>query len=358
MKKKKIVSIVGARPQVIKCAPVSKELRKIFDEVLVHTGQHYDENMSQLFFEELSIPKPDYNLEVGSDSHPRQLAKMMERIEEVLEYEKPELVIVYGDTNSTAAGAITAATMNIKVAHVEAGLRSYNKSMPEEKNRIITDHVSDILFTPSSNAGRNLIKEGITENVCNCGDVMFDALLQQIITTEKKSTILKKLNLTPKKYYFVTLHRPYNVDESANLSSIINAFNFLNDKVVFPVHPRTTKKIKEFGINVNSNVLLIEPVGYLDCIKLQKHSKKIITDSGGIQKEAFFMNVPCVTLRSETEWIETVEIGANILVKNRSPDKIIKAIYKEQTWKYNNCYGDGKSSKKIKDYLNTYLNRK
>jgi UDP-N-acetylglucosamine 2-epimerase len=348
---KKILTIVGARPQFIKCAPVSVELRKHFDEILVHTGQHYDEKMSANFFDELSIPKPNYNLGIGGGTQVWQLAQMISQIGEIVQKVEPGLILVYGDTTSTLAGALAANKMNIKLAHVEAGLRSYNRSMPEENNRVLTDHISDFLFVPSNSAINNLQKENIYDGIFNTGDVMFDAVLANIEKAESSSDILDKLELTTKKYYFVTLHRPYNVDNISTLTSILSALNQLEYPVVLPIHPRTLKNIKQNNIETGKNVIVIEPIGYLDSLLLQKNALKVVTDSGGIQKEAYYLNTPCVTLRPETEWVETVEIGANIIVPSRKKEEIIKAINYKQSWANKDIYGNGNASMKILDIL-------
>lgn len=312
----KIVSIIGARPQFIKCAPLSRAIRREHEEILVHTGQHYDFGMSDVFFDELGIPKPDYNLGIGSGTHSEQTAKMLIEIEKVLLNEQPDLVLVYGDTNSTLAGALAASKLHIKVAHVEAGLRSFDRSMPEELNRVLTDHISNLLFCPTKTAIRNLKNEGITDGVYNVGDVMLDALENNRKVAEDKSTIIDDLGLTTKEFIVVTVHRPANTDSKENLSSIVKAFYATSDTIVFPVHPRTEKYLKEYGLwdELCQHVKVIPPVGYLDMLKLMANSKKILTDSGGIQKEAYMLGVPCVTMRENTEWVETVEDGWNVLV--------------------------------------------
>jgi len=323
-----IVSIVGARPQFIKLAPLSKVLREEgFKETIVHTGQHYDDNMSDIFFKELEIPEPDYNLGIGSGSHGEQTGKMLIAIEEVLMKRKPDLVIVYGDTNSTLAGALASSKLHIKLAHVEAGLRSFNKMMPEEINRIVTDHLSDILFCPTETAVKNLEKEGITKGVYLVGDIMFDALMYFSRISEEKSKILQNLKLNPKEYYLLTIHRAENTDNYDRLKNILLAIAQFRRKAVFPIHPRTRSRIKEFNLDKyldNENILLIDPVGYLDMISLEKNAFAIFTDSGGVQKEAFWLRVPCITLRDETEWIETVKYGWNTLV-GANIEKILEA---------------------------------
>jgi len=320
----KIVTIVGAMPQFIKAASVSRAIRDHNDreknpritEVLVHTGQHYDHGMSQIFFDELDISEPDLNLVMGSGSHGWQTGQMLVRIEEVLLEEKPDYVLVYGDTNSTLAGALAAVKVNLPVAHVEAGLRSFNREMPEEHNRVIADHCSDLLFCPTQTAVDNLAREGIINGVHLVGDTMYDAALQFAARARKRSTILNDLELEPKAYLLTTIHRPYNTDITENLQNILSAFAEIGEVIVFPVHPRTQKKIVELEDRFQhdlTNIKMIEPVGYLDMLALEENARLILTDSGGMQKEAYFFGVPCITLRPETEWIETVESGWNVL---------------------------------------------
>jgi UDP-GlcNAc3NAcA epimerase len=323
----KIISIVGTRPQFIKCAPLSSELRKEYTEILVHTGQHYDPEMSAIFFEGLEIPQPDYNLGVGSGSHGKQTGEILIGVENVLLKEKPDLVLVYGDTNSTLAGALAAAKLHIPVAHVEAGLRSFDRTMPEEINRIVTDHISDLLFCPTKTAVKNLANEGITNCVHHVGDVMADALAFNREIAQKKSRILETLVLAEKEYCVLTVHRASNTDNRQNLTSIILAVGEAGVPVVFPVHPRTRKYLQEYGLldTMPGNILFIEPVGYLDMIRLMAGARKILTDSGGMQKEAYMLGVPCITLRENTEWVETVEAGWNVLV-GADGEKIAGAI--------------------------------
>ncbi len=309
----KIVTIVGARPQFIKAAVLSRELRKEQTEILVHTGQHYDSNMSDIFFAELGIPAPDYNLGIGSGPHGKQTGEMLAAIEEVLLKAIPDWVIVYGDTNSTLAGALAAVKLHIKVAHVEAGLRSFNRAMPEEINRVMTDHASDLLLCPTKTAEENLAKEGITKGVHLVGDVMYDALMWAA-AQEKGPSILDTLDLEPGKYLLATVHRAENTDDPNRLKGILAAFEQVQETLVWPVHPRTRQKLQELQWKPAGHVKMIEPLGYLDIAQLEKHARIILTDSGGIQKEACWLGVPCITLRDETEWVETVQSGWNVLV--------------------------------------------
>src|SRR3990172_10916441 len=323
----KIVSIVGARPQFIKCAPLSREIRKEHKEILVHTGQHYSSDMSKVFFDELRIPEPDYNLGIGSGNHGEQTGKMLIEIELVLLKEKPNTVVVYGDTNSTLAGALAACKQDIRVAHIEAGMRSYDRRMSEEINRILTDHISNILFCHTKTAVDNLKKEGITKGVYLVGDVMIDALKYNLKITKKKSKIIEELELEKGKYFVTTVHRPHNTDSIENMTSIIKALSELDSVVVFPVHPRTANYLRNYGLwdRMPENVKLIPPVGYLDMLMLMANANKILTDSGGIQKEAYILKVPCITFRENTEWIETLKAGWNVLV-GTDRKKIIEAV--------------------------------
>ena len=311
----RIVSIVGARPQFIKAAALSRELRKRHEEILVHTGQHYDYEMSGVFFDHLEIPAPDVNLGVGSGSHGTQTGAMLQAIEEVLISRKPDRLLVYGDTNSTLAGALAASKLHIPLVHVEAGLRSFNRRMPEEINRVVADHLADLLLCPSSTATRNLAAEGITRGVHLVGDVMLDVLhwaMQR--ANAEPPTILKQLNLKEQAYLVVTVHRSENTDDRERLAGILDALNSLDEVIVFPVHPRTRKAIDDGGKRrLRAHVRLIDPVGYADMVALSRSARLILTDSGGLQKEAYWLGVPCVTLRGETEWVETVNAGWNTL---------------------------------------------
>jgi UDP-GlcNAc3NAcA epimerase len=347
----KLVSIVGARPQFIKAAAVSRALRKRHHEVLVHTGQHYDYEMSGIFFEGLEIPRPDVNLGVGSGSHGAQTAAMLKGVEDVLLDERPGYVLVYGDTNSTLAGALAASKLSIPVAHVEAGLRSFNRSMPEEINRLVADHLSELLLCPSDTAVRNLAAEGITQNAHLVGDVMLDVLnwaKQRLSETPK---ILQQLSLVRRRYILATVHRSENTDNLTRLAQILRAFNSLNEPVIFPVHPRTQKAITETGFIVKSNVRLIDPVGYMDMMALARSARMVLTDSGGLQKEAYWLGVPCVTMRAETEWVETVQAGWNTLVGSDS-ERIIEAVRSfTPNGTHPALYGDGTASVNCVDLL-------
>jgi UDP-N-acetylglucosamine 2-epimerase len=325
----KIISVVGARPQFVKLSALSRELRKNHTEIILHTGQHYDDELSRVFFSQLSIPRPDYNLGIGSADHGEQTGRMLTGIEQVLLFEKPDLVIVYGDTNSTLAGALAAAKQQVPVAHVEAGLRSFVRSMPEEINRVMADHVSSLLFCPTPTAVRNLKREGITRGVHLVGDVMYDSFRSNLNLAEKRSTINKKLKLRKKEFYLLTLHRAENTDVVENLERVVRILTGLDRKVVFPIHPRTRKRLSQFGLKERlhsaENVVFIHPVGYLDMLLLEKNARFILTDSGGVQKEAFYLRTPCLTLRNETEWVETLKGGLNQLV-GLNLDGIVKAI--------------------------------
>jgi len=359
MRKIKIISVVGARPQFIKATMVSRAIDKhnatsdvFLEEVLVHTGQHYDYQMSEIFFQQLKLRKPHYNLEVGSDTHGRQTARMLERIEDVLFKEKPDLVLVYGDTNSTLAGALAASKLNIPVGHIEAGIREFKKSMPEEQNRVLTDHISSLLFCPTKTAVENLKREGIEEGVYFVGDVMFDALLASLPLAEEHSKILEELDLQPSRYYLATIHRAENTDEPENLRTLLFALNQLDLPVVFPIHPRTRKAVERFGLgDLLKGLKVIEPVGYLDMLMLERNARAILTDSGGMQKEAHWLGVPCVTLREETGWIETLEGGWNVLA-GRDVEKIVEYARRPiPSSPRGDYYGDGRAGEKIVEII-------
>ena len=353
----KIVTIIGARPQFMKAAAVSRVLRREHQELFVHTGQHYDSNMSDIFFEELHMPTPDYQLRAGSGSHATQTADMLVGVEDVLQKEKPDAVIVYGDTNSTLAGALAAAKLLIPVIHVEAGLRSYNKMMPEEQNRVLTDHLSDFLFCPTDNAVEHLKKEGITQNVYQVGDVMCDALLYYAKNMEQYGKDyftgrLKGLYGSASKlsqWYLVTIHRAENTDTIEKLREILSALETLSAPVVFPVHPRIKPMVRELArCKKYHHIFFTEPVGYLDMLFFTKNAIKVITDSGGLQKEAYILNTDCVTIRDQTEWIETLEGNHNILCSPKQEDIVEKVCHTKisGTWK-SEIYGDGHAAEKI-----------
>lgn len=321
----KIVSVVGARPQFIKAAPVSRALRQAHQEVLVHTGQHYDEGMSAIFFQELNLPQPDFNLGVGSGRHGAQTGAMLARLEEVFLAERPDWVLIYGDTNSTLAGALAAAKLHLKVAHIEAGLRSFNRAMPEEINRVVADHLSSLLFCPSPTAADHLRAEGVLAGVHVVGDVMAEALQFAAAKAQDQSHILSRLRLRPRGYLLATLHRAENTDNPSRLRGILTAFAALTEPVIFPVHPRTRSALVGLGFIPKPHMRLLEPVGYLDMVMLEQSARLILTDSGGIQKEAYWLGVPCVTLRDETEWVETVEFGWNTLTGAHT-ERIVQAV--------------------------------
>ncbi len=352
----KIITIVGARPQFVKAAALSRAFSKHqqIEEIIVHTGQHFDANMSEVFFKEMEIPKPKYNLNINSVGHGAMTGRMLEQIEKILLDEKPDLLLVYGDTNSTIAGALAAKKLHIKVAHVEAGLRSFNMEMPEEVNRILTDRIADFLFCPTQTAVDNLMNEGYKNIDCKlikCGDVMQDAANFYAQKSKEKATLTK--NGIPKKFILCTLHRAENTDDKERLTNIVNALNEIHKKipVVLPLHPRTKAKLAQFRLQLNVN--LIEPVGYFDMIELLKNCTLVMTDSGGLQKEAFFFQKNCVTLRDQTEWVELIKNNVNVLVV-ANKTQIIAAFEKmiHQTSNFTiDLYGNGKACENITAYL-------
>lgn len=359
----KIVTIVGARPQFVKAAAVSRAIsahnRKGLapvEEVIVHTGQHYDANLSRKFFDELEIPEPRYNLGIGSLPHGAQTGRMLEAVEPILIEEKPNCVLVYGDTNSTLAGALAAKKLNLRTAHVEAGLRSFNMRMPEEINRILTDRISDLLFCPTETAAANLQREGIVRGVEQVGDVMYDASLFYRDRARQRSRVLERLQLEPKSFILATVHRSENTDDAGRLTEILDGLAHLaeNCRVVLPIHPRTRKCISHYGLEKRlAKIDVIEPVPYLDMIRLEESARVICTDSGGVQKEAFFFRVKCVTLRDETEWVETIESGWNYLAGAQA-DRIVRAASNGQMAQRREVlsfYGDGTASNRIVESL-------
>ena len=362
----KVVQIVGARPQFIKYFPVQRAIElsgKPIENILVHTGQHYDYAMSEVFFNELGIKHPDYHLGVGSGNHGKQTGQILEKAENTLLKEKPNIVVVYGDTNTTLGGALAAAKMHIPLVHVEAGLRSFNKFMPEEINRVLTDHISSLLLCPTKNAAENLRKEGFTQIandgnlisddidfssykidvhnplVVNIGDVMYDVLLYAAEVASKKSTVLSRLNLVEKEYNVLTIHRAENTDNLAKLKEIIDFVSTIERLTVFPVHPRTRKLFQEIQ-NIPNNIKMVEPLSYFDMLWLVKNSAVVLTDSGRLQKEAYWLKVPCITLREQTEWIESIQSGWNVLYKDyKGSHNPIPAS--------DTLYGDGKAAERI-----------
>jgi len=347
----KISSIVGARPEFIQAVPVSRALRKNHQEILVHTGQHYDYLMSQTFFDELGIPAPDYNLEVGSGSHASQTAEILVRFEEVVLKEKPDIVIVRGDTNSTLAGALVASKLHIPTVHIEAGERSFDRRMPEEINRLVADQLSSAYFCVSQTAVSQLAREGITKNVFWVGDVMLDANISNRLLARQKSTVLSKLELAPGQYSLVTIHRASNTDDPARLTNIVKALSQVGETVIFPVHPRTRGALQKLDVQFGDNVHLIEPVGYYDMLVLEENTRIIATDSGGVQREAYFLNKPCLTLRDETEWIETVQVGWNKLVGVDLDQILHEWRYFTPPAEHPPIFGDGTAGEKIANIL-------
>ena len=350
-----ILSVVGARPQFVKAAVVSRALRRHHREILVHTGQHYDDGMSGVFFRELELPEPDVHLGVGSGPHGDQTGRILGRIEAALLREPPDLVLVYGDTNSTLAGALAAAKLTIPVAHVESGCRSYDRTMPEEINRIVTDHVSSLLFCVTDGNVATLEREGIVAGVHRVGDVMLDVLGEARSRIEAVDGVVADEGLTPGRYVVATVHRPVNTDDPTRLATILDALDALDEPVVFPVHPRTRKAIGALGDVARPRVRLLEPVGYHDMLRLARHARLVITDSGGLQKEAFFLGTPCLTLRDTTEWTETVTAGWNKLV-SICRDEIVAAA---QSWKPTGTppcelFGDGRAAARIARIIETW----
>ncbi len=347
----KILTVVGARPQFIKAATVSRTIRstKNHEEVMVHTGQHFDAEMSDVFFSELRIPQPKYSLDIHGGGHGRMTGRMLEAIEEVIDVERPEVALVYGDTNSTLAGALAATKLHVPVAHVEAGLRSFNREMPEEINRVLTDHMSEVLFCPTTTAQTNLDKEGITANVHNVGDVMYDASLFAVEKMGQRDSILERLGLTAKAYVLCTIHRAENTDDKRKFAALLKLLQKVASDhcVVFPIHPRTRKAMENHGFSPGP-IRVIDPVGYLDMNELLAGASEVYTDSGGLQKEAYFHRSPCVTLRGETEWVETIQAGWNRLW---TEDRYEKRREIEE-------YGDGSAAEKIVEILEQWVSHR
>ena len=359
----KILTIIGARPQFIKAAMVSKKLKDDFEEIIVHTGQHYDKNMSEIFFEQLEIPKPKYNLGIGSGTHGKQTGEMLIKIEEVILQEQPDYVMVYGDTNSTLAGALAASKLLIPIIHVEAGLRSYNMLMPEEQNRILTDHISTILICPTKTAVENLKKEGITQNVYQTGDVICDSVLYYSKVANEKINCTN-INLVPiyekkqiKDWYLTTIHRAENTMDDKKLSIILQVFEKLDKMVIFPVHPRIKKMVDQlYAKNQYKNIYFIEPVDYLTMLYLTKNACKVVTDSGGLQKECYILDTPCITIRDQTEWVETLKDGYNVLAKPELDDLYAKIVNSkiDTTKEKVHYYGNGQASQEITNIIKNY----
>ena len=355
----KLLTVLGARPQFIKACPLSRALAaRGIDEVVVHTGQHYDELMSGVFFSEMEMRKPRHELGIGGLAQGAMTGRMLEALEAVMGAERPDWVLVYGDTNSTLAGALAAAKLHLPVAHVEAGLRSFNMAMPEEINRRLTDHVSSLLFAPTAAAVANLRNEGIAEGVERVGDVMYDVALQFGDAARERSTILERLGLAHERYVLATVHRAENTDDPRRLEAILAALGEIAAEaiVVLPLHPRTRKLLEQGAAPRTASLKLIEPVGFLDMVMLEQHASLIATDSGGVQKEAYFYGVPCVTLRDETEWVELVECGANVLATPSAGRALVEVLRRslargKLAEDRPKLYGDGRASQRIAEVL-------
>jgi len=358
VKRLRVISVVGARPQFIKAAPVCRALRERHEEILVHSGQHYDYEMSDVFFEQLGIPKPDFNLAVGSGSHARQTGEMMPMLEGLFEEKRPDAVLVYGDTNTTLAGGLAAAKLGIPVAHVEAGLRSYNRGMPEEINRVVVDHLADVLLCPTRVSVTNLQAEGITNGVHLVGDVMLDTARFFAECVDAAPT-LAEFGVSENEFYLATVHRAGNSDSAVRLEAIIEAFSRLEKPVLWAVHPRTAANLTRFGLDTRiealSNINAVPPVSYIQTISLLRSAVGLLTDSGGMQKEAYFFGIPCVTLREETEWTETVELGWNRLAGADTARIVEGAGAMAVPAQHPNVYGDGHAAESIVDALEAHL---
>lgn len=344
----KVVTVVGARPQFVKAAVLSREFRdQGIEEVLVHTGQHYDSALSGIFFQELALPSPGHHLGVGSGSHGSQTGEMLKRLEPVLEDEAPDWVVVFGDANSTVAGALASAKLGLPLAHVEAGLRSFNRSMPEEVNRVVTDHCADLLLCPTKTAVEHLEREGLAERARLTGDIMYDSLLQRLPLADKQSGIIERLGLSPRKYVLATVHRAANTDDPKALARIVDALALLDEPVVFPMHPRTRLALASSDFEVGTNMRVIEPVGYLEMLALERAARMVLTDSGGVQKEAYLLGVPCTTFREETEWPETLETGWNVLVGSDTSRIVEAAKRTRPSADPPKVFGDGHAAGRI-----------
>ncbi|MBE8540574.1 UDP-N-acetylglucosamine 2-epimerase (non-hydrolyzing) [Geoglobus acetivorans] len=359
----KIAVILGTRPEIIKMSPVIRECEKRGVEYFIlHTGQHYSHEMDKVFFEELELPQPKYNLDVGSGTHAEQTGKIMIGVERILLQERPDVVLVQGDTNTVLAGALAATKLHIKVGHVEAGLRSYDRRMPEEVNRVLADHVSDYLFAPTENAKQNLMKEGIDENkIFVTGNTIVDAVYQNLEIAEKKVNVLEDLGLKPREYFLVTAHRQENVDVKERLKGILKGLELIHTEfsipIVFPMHPRTQKRVKEFKLSLDS-IKIVKPLGFLEFLLLEANAGLVLTDSGGVQEETCILGVPCVTLRDNTERPETLEVGSNILA-GTIPERILKSVKimlsRRGSWR--NPFGDGRAGERIVNILTGYHNQ-
>lgn len=351
----KVVSVIGARPQFIKCGPVSRQLRAKHEEIIIHTGQHYDANMSDVFFRELDIPAPDYNLEVGSGTHGEQTSRMLTGIERILLETKPDYVLIYGDTNSTLAGALAASKLHIPVAHVEAGLRSYDRTMPEEINRVVADHVSDLLFCPTRVSAENLRREGIEQGVSVTGDVMVDTLYYARDQRKLTNAPVHELGQNPGDYLIATIHRASNTDDIRNLAAILQAFSDSPFTVVFPLHPRTRKIIQNEGLEqyVGEKIRITDPLPYTTMLSLVSNARAVLTDSGGIQKEAYILKKPCITIRDNTEWVETVQDGWNVLTgaDRHRISQAIRDLDHRMPRTHSEVYGDGHAAERIVSIL-------
>lgn len=347
----RVLSVVGARPQFVKAALLSAEFaRRGVAEIVVHTGQHYDAAMSDVFFEELSLPAPAHHLGVGSGGHGGQTGEMLKRLEPVVLDESPDWVLVYGDTNSTLAGALVASKLHVPVAHVEAGLRSFNRAMPEEINRVVADHVADLLLVPNENAAKQLASEGITRGVRVVGDLMVDLVTQVAQRLPKIPAVVERLGLTPRAYCVATIHRASNTDERSAFERLIVGLRAVDMPIVFPVHPRTREIAQSIGVGRGDNIIACDPLPYMEMASLVARSAMVFTDSGGLQKEAFVLKVPCVTLREETEWGETLEDGWNVLAGS-DPNRIVQASRRMTPVRQGRPYGDGHAAARIVDAL-------